>query len=117
MIGMMSRLRMMGLALGIWALCAPALLAWADKGHKMVASIALRQLDQAEREKIYSILKKHPRWQEEFADRMPEEIRNGDTAAQLEWTFQQAAIWPDVGYLLLPRKNHSSRIAITSAGI
>lgn len=96
MIGMTSRLRMMGLALGIWALLAPALLAWADKGHKMVASIALRQLDQAEREKIYVILKHHPRWKEEFADRMPEEIRNGNTAVQLEWAFQQAAIWPDI---------------------
>ncbi len=66
------------------------------QGHKMVASIALRQLDQAEREKIYAILKHHPRWKEEFADRMPEEIRNSDTAVQLEWTFQQAAIWPDI---------------------
>lgn len=78
------------------SLFAPALYAWADKGHKMVASIALRQLDQAEREKILSILKHHPRWKEEFADRMPEEIRNGDAATQLEWSFQQAAIWPDI---------------------
>jgi hypothetical protein len=96
MTGMISRLRMMGLALGIWALFTPALVAWSDKGHKMVASIALRQLDQAEREKIYAILKHHPRWKEEFADRMPEDVRTGDAAMQLEWAFQQAAIWPDI---------------------
>lgn len=77
-------------------LFAPAIYAWADKGHKIVASIALRQLDESEREKIYAILKHHPRWKEEFAERMPEDIRNGDTAVQLEWTFQQAAIWPDI---------------------
>jgi hypothetical protein len=77
-------------------LSAQALYAWSDKGHKMVASIALRQLDQTEREKIHAILKHHPRWQQEFADRMPEDVRTGDSAMQLEWVFQQAAIWPDI---------------------
>jgi hypothetical protein len=96
MVGMLPRLRLVGLWLGAWVLLAPALFAWADKGHKMVASIALRQLDPAEREKIFAILKNHPRWQQEFADRMPEDVRTGDTAMQLEWSFQQAAIWPDI---------------------
>lgn len=96
MIGLLPRLRMIGISLGIWVLLAPAIFAWADKGHKMVASIALRQLDQAEREKIYAILKNHPRWKEEFADRMPEEIRLGEASGRLEWAFQQAAIWPDI---------------------
>lgn len=84
------------LGLYLLGLFSPALLAWSDKGHKMVASIALRQLDLAEREKILAILKHHPRWKEEFADRMPEEVRTGDAAAQLEWSLQQAAIWPDI---------------------
>lgn len=96
MVGMLPRLRLVGLWLGALVLLAPALFAWADKGHKMVASIALRQLYQAEREKIYAILKNHPRWKEEFADRMPEEVRAGDVTMQVEWAVQQAAIWPDI---------------------
>lgn len=96
MVGVLPRLRMVGFWLGTWVLLAPALFAWADKGHKMVASIALRQLDQAERDTIYDILKQHPRWKEDFADRMPEDVRTGDAALQLEWVMQQAAIWPDI---------------------
>jgi ketosteroid isomerase-like protein len=97
MMRLLQRVLLVGLAgFFLLGLCTPRLYAWADKGHKMVASIALRQLNQGEREKILSILKHHPRWQQEFADRMPEEVRNGDAAIQLEWSFQQAAIWPDL---------------------
>jgi hypothetical protein len=97
----MMRLLQRALVICLSGLCllglfTPKLLAWSDKGHKMVASIALRQLNLAEREKILAILKHHPRWKEEFADRMPEEVRTGDAAAQLEWSLQQAAIWPDI---------------------
>jgi S1/P1 Nuclease len=74
---------------------SPAL-AWNATGHKVIASIAFRQLAPAEQAKIVAILKKHPRFTEDFADDMPEEVRRGDESMQNEWLFQQAAVWPDL---------------------
>jgi hypothetical protein len=41
------------------------------------------------------ILERHPRFTEGFAEEMPEDVRNGDEAAQNEWLFQQA-VWADM---------------------
>jgi len=68
-------------------------LAWADAGHKIIASIAFRQLTPAEREKIVAILKAHPRFAEDYAANLPAELT--EAADQQEWHFQQAAVWPD----------------------
>jgi S1/P1 Nuclease len=70
--------------------------AWNATGHKIVASIAFRQLAPTEQERIVDLLKRHPRFTEDFAEEMPEEIRSGGEGAQQEWIFQQAAVWPDL---------------------
>ncbi|MGC4002629.1 MAG: S1/P1 nuclease [Pirellulales bacterium] len=69
--------------------------AWADTGHKVVASIAMRRLSPEDRETIVEILSHHPRFKEEFQDRMPADVRE-NAALKTEWLFQQAAVWPDI---------------------
>jgi hypothetical protein len=64
--------------------------AWGPAGHKIVAAIAFRQLTPAQQQRIVAVLKQHPRFQEDFADKMPEEVEEN------EWIFQQAAVWPDL---------------------
>jgi hypothetical protein len=60
-------------------------LAWSAAGHKIIASIAFRQLTPEEQDKVIAILRNHPRFEEDFSE-------NDDS----EWLFQQAAIWPDI---------------------
>jgi hypothetical protein len=80
----------------VWSLTVSPALAWNATGHKIIASIAFRQLTPAEQAKIVAMLKRHPRFIEDFADQMPEEVRGADEATQNEWLFQQAAVWPDM---------------------
>jgi S1/P1 Nuclease len=68
---------------------------WSLSGHKIIASIAFRQLTPQQQARAVAMLKRHPRFAQDFAEQMPEEIRGGEEAAQNEWIFQQAAIWPD----------------------
>ncbi len=70
-------------------------LAWNVAGHKIVASIAYRQLSPEERAKLAQWIAGHPRFQEDFAKPMPAEISK-DEKARPEWLVQQAAIWPDM---------------------
>ena len=61
--------------------------AWSDAGHRIIASIAFRQLTKNQQEKVASILEKHPRFTNDFR------IEEGNDKA--ESIFQLAAIWPD----------------------
>lgn len=65
-------------------------------GHKVVASICYRQLNASQRLEIIELLKKHPRYNDDFRDVMPDNVKNGDAETQGEWLFQQAAVWPDM---------------------
>ncbi len=68
--------------------------AWSDAGHKIIAAIAWRQLHDSQRDKILELLSHHPRFAEDFHGYLPEALT--DPVDQREWTFQQAAIWPDI---------------------
>jgi len=89
-------LRLFILSIAAWLLVASPALAWNAAGHKIIASIALRQLSDTEQGRIVGWLKRHPRFTEDFADAMPDEIVLGDELARREWCFQQAAVWPDL---------------------
>jgi S1/P1 nuclease len=78
-----------------WMMTVSPAIGWNATGHKIIASIAFRRLTGDEQARIVAILKRHPRFAEDFGDQMPEEVRGADVAAQNEWLFQQAAIWPD----------------------
>lgn len=67
--------------------------AWAPAGHKIAASIAYRLLSAERRVEISRLLRRHPRFAEDFQAKRPENLpeENFD-----EWLFQQASIWPDM---------------------
>jgi hypothetical protein len=69
--------------------------AWSGGGHKVVGLIAWSQSDPETREKVVTILKAHPRWQEDFAAEMPAEIVSGTETERQRWIFAHAAIWSD----------------------
>jgi hypothetical protein len=77
----------------VFCLTAPAF-AWSAAGHKFVASIAFARLTPAEREKVIEILREHPRFKQDFLDKLPDEAKVD--SAKNEFHFQEAAIWPDV---------------------
>lgn len=78
------------------ATVAQPVLAWNSLGHKVVAEIAWRQLDPATRQKIVDTLRRHPRFDTDFAAKMEDDAAKGDKATQDHWIFQHAATWPDL---------------------
>jgi len=70
--------------------------AWSEAGHKIIASLAFRQLTPAAQARLIAILKHHPRFAEDFTHYMPADVAAGAPAAQHEWLLQQASIWPDM---------------------
>ena len=69
--------------------------AWNAHGHRVIASIAFLRLDPDRRLEIANRIRKHPRWEQDFAKWMPAVVKNGDEQIQAEWIFQQASVWPD----------------------
>jgi hypothetical protein len=74
---------------------APAL-AWNSLGHKAVAEIAWRQLDEPTRQSIVDTLRRHPRFDLDFQAKMDDDVLKADKATQDHWVFQHAATWPDI---------------------
>jgi hypothetical protein len=77
------------LALLMLAAATPAH-AWNALGHKVIADIAWEELDAPTREQIVDTLRRHPRFDEDFAKQLPAD------AEEDRWIFQQAAVWPDM---------------------
>jgi hypothetical protein len=64
--------------------------AWNALGHRVVADIAWAQLTPERRKEIVDVLRRHPRFDEDFAKEMPSDVDED------RWIFQQAAVWPDI---------------------
>jgi hypothetical protein len=64
--------------------------AWNALGHKVIADIAWMQLKPEQQREIAAVLRRHPRFDEDFAREMPTD------ADEDRWIFQQAAVWPDM---------------------
>ncbi len=77
------------LALVILLTQAPAF-GWNALGHKVIAEIAWQELNEDQRTEIVDILKRHPRFGEDFVNQMPA-VDPPD-----QWIFQHAATWPDI---------------------
>ena len=79
---------------------APAAGAWWDAGHETVAAVAWRRLPETKRAEWADILRRHPRYAEDFLAAMPPEIAAapGDAGQDRrdEWLFRRASVWPDV---------------------
>jgi hypothetical protein len=70
--------------------------AWNSLGHRVVAELAWRRLKPAERQEVVDTLRRHPRFDEDFAGKMTDDVIGADKALQDRWIFQHAAYWPDI---------------------
>ena len=70
--------------------------AWWDAGHETIAALAWAQLPGDRRTELADLLRKHPRYEEDFVAMMPADIRDAPRPVQDEWLFRHAAVWPDV---------------------
>lgn len=75
---------------GMMMLSPVAALAWDSTGHMVVALIAYRDLNDAQKQEIATILKAHPHYQKMLLENKP-----ADVSAD-EWAFLRAAAWPDM---------------------
>ena len=73
----------------------PPAYAWHQAGHKMTAGIAFVLLSEGQQQAV-AILNAHPRFKEDFAAAMPQEIASGSARAKALWLFERASIWPDI---------------------
>lgn len=69
--------------------------AWHAAGHRLTAEIAFDLLNENQQRHVGAILRGHPRFSEDFAKFMPDEIRTADENAQTRWMFAHASNWPD----------------------
>jgi hypothetical protein len=58
--------------------------------HKVTADIAWQRLDEPTRKAIVDTLRRHPRFDKDFAQKMPSD------ADEARWVFWQASTWPDL---------------------
>jgi hypothetical protein len=77
-----------GVLLGLLAIARPAP-AFHERGHMAIVLIAYRQLDDAHKLQIQSLLKAHPHYAEFLSSAKPAD------ALLDEWVVMQASIWPD----------------------
>lgn len=70
--------------------------AWASGGHKTIALVAWAHLSPFSRDKVSSLLARHPEHGPHFQQMMEAELGTTATKEQQQrWHFTQAAIWPD----------------------
>ena len=81
--------------LALWFFMSPAF-AWYAAGHKMTAGIAFELLSEKRQQQAAAILHAHPRFRQDFAAAMPQEIASGSERAKTLWMFERASIWPDL---------------------
>jgi hypothetical protein len=72
--------------------CSTAL-AWNPAGHMAIASIAYDELPSARRQALVSLLREHPRFEQDFKTAIPEGLT---PERQDRWIFMRASLWPDI---------------------
>jgi hypothetical protein len=97
----MTRLLMTDILARFITICVVALttsdaVGWNALGHKVVAEIAWRQLSPEQRKSVVEILRRHPRFDRDFAGKMEDNALTGDKSIEDHWIFLQAATWPDI---------------------
>ena len=64
--------------------------AWNAHGHRVIASIAFMRLEPYRQLEIANRIRKHPRWDQDFAAKMPEVVKDGDEQVQAEGGSEHA---------------------------
>ncbi len=67
--------------------------AWTQSGHMSIASFAYDALPEQTRARLVALLRKHPRFEQDFAPHLP---TASTPAEQARWIFAWAAVWPDL---------------------
>ncbi|MEX2132325.1 MAG: S1/P1 nuclease [Pseudohongiellaceae bacterium] len=80
----------------LFVLCSTHASGWDETGHRLTADIAFASLDEQTRQSLDQILRQHPRFQTDFIDAMPVEVRSGPLRQRQSWLLGRAAYWPDV---------------------
>ncbi|MCG8404137.1 MAG: S1/P1 nuclease [Phycisphaerales bacterium] len=82
-------------ALVVVLLCQRAS-AYNENGHRVIALMAYEVLEMEARAKVIALLRHHPRFRQDFRNKMPDGIRNGSEANRRRWLISQAGVWPDI---------------------
>lgn len=69
-----------------------ACFAWSEGGHQMIAAITFSLLTDQDRAELLDVLKKHPRFAEDFVP--PEKLANDEERTR--WLVGRAGYWHDV---------------------
>jgi hypothetical protein len=77
---MFKRIAFVGLLLSL--VFSPPAFAWNALGHKVIAEIAWRELTPEHQQAIVDTLRRHPRFDADFAGRMPDDVLAADKATQ-----------------------------------
>ncbi len=83
-----------GLLLGLLAPLPAS--AWWDAGHTITGVIAHAQMTPNTRAKTLELLRRHPRFAQDFLSAMPPSVRESDPTIREQWLFSIAALWPDL---------------------
>jgi hypothetical protein len=70
--------------------------AWDATGHRLTAEVAWELMSSDTREQFITILRAHPRFEQDFLAAMPDALKSTDADTQARWLLGQAAIWPDM---------------------
>lgn len=70
--------------------------AWDSIGHRLSATVASHYLDDATKTALRRILEQHPRYQQDFIEKMPSFITTANDERRFDWLLGQAAFWPDI---------------------
>lgn len=70
--------------------------AWDATGHRLGAYLAWEELNEDGRSFWLQTLEGHPRYQQDFINAMPNNIKRLPKSEQERWLFGQAAVWPDL---------------------
>jgi hypothetical protein len=76
--------------------CLPAAHAFNAAGHMVIGLIAYDQLDAETRQAAVALLEDHPRFDQQFIGKMPQNVWGGSDAEKDQWIFAHAGTWPDI---------------------
>ena len=77
--------------------CLPLqVLAWDSVGHRLTAAVALEYVSPELAAELIEILSRHPRFEEDFLDAIPDFLDQNNEAELNQWLLGQAAYWPDI---------------------
>ena len=71
-------------------------MAWDSVSHRLSAAVAMDFLSANKKAQLLTILRQHPRFEEDFLAQVPGFVDLGDDEQMAVWLLGQAAYWPDI---------------------